>query len=70
MYSLSDYPKVLHVDRQPNIHGIKDQEHTVYNDGINDTKKGNDLSSDSNDTEEPVNLQQTNDVPKPSNKHD
>ena len=66
----SDYPKVLHVDRQPNIHGIKDQEHTVYNDGINDAKKVNDLSSDSNDTEEPVNLQQTNDVPKPSNKHD
>jgi hypothetical protein len=66
----SDYPKVLHVDRQPNIHGIKDQEHTVYNDGINDTKKGNDLSSDPNNVDEPVNLQQPNDVPKPSNKND
>jgi len=66
----SDYPKVLHVDRQPNIHGIKDQDHTVYNDGINDTKKGNDLSSDPNNVDEPVNLQQPNDVPKPSNKND
>ena len=65
----SDYPKVLHMDRQPNISGNKHGNHTSY-DEINDMKKGTDSSSDPNVVDEPVNLQQTNDAPKPSNKND
>ena len=57
------------MDRQPNISGNKHGNHTSY-DEINDMKKGTDSSSDPNVVDEPVNLQQTNDAPKPSNKND
>lgn len=63
----SDYPKVLHNPRYPNINGKKVQEHTIY---IGDDNNVNNPSNDPNVQDEPVNLQQTNDVPKPSNKND
>jgi len=67
----SGYPKVLHNPRYPNINGIKDQEHTIYighDNNVNDPS--NEPSNDPNIQNEPSQLQESNDVPKPSNKND
>ena len=68
----SDYPKVLHTKRQPNISGSKDDKHTVYdvNSVPNDSSNDPNDPNDPNVPDEPDHLQQTNDVPKPSNKHE
>lgn len=63
----SDYPNVLHKPRHPIANGTKDQEHTVYIGNDNNT---NDSLNDPNVPDEPTHLQESNDVPKPSNKHD
>jgi len=63
----SDYPKVLHNPRYPNINGKKDQEHTIY---IGDDNNVNNPSNDPNVQDEPIIIQESNDVPKPSNKND
>jgi len=63
----SDYPKVLHKPRHPSANGIKYQEHTVYNVNANNT---NHSSTDPTDPDEPSHLQESGDVPNPSNKYD
>ena len=66
----SDYPKVLHKPRYPNVIGKKDQEHTAYDENTNIDNTVNNSSNDPNVPDEPINLQESNDVPNPSNKHD
>jgi len=63
----SDYPSVLHKPRQPSVNGTKDQEHTAY---IGNDNNMNNSLNDPNVPDEPADLQDSNDAPKPSNKHD